>query len=617
MRNYFIALIHISFTGYYFSNHFLFFSIATIEDLSRELLIITGIIPMFFVLLTTIGMSFTTVIDSNYYRKSTIIISTFICVSFTVLFIVSILFYVDYGLTWNLVSKSICDVGVYILIGFAALSTIFLILSCLYPPLRRQIFPNDTKFMFFYKNYRSYGLAMSLIAFTALTELGSAEEILVSDNLMILVTIGNLIAILGLYLMLISVFRTRIRLQDDSSLVIKEQYEELKLFRDSLAEKVKSASRDLFEEKQRIETIVESIPDSLLVLNPEGAMILANKTFNELYQKIVHKKLEKSFHIHEHLDHILFKEIKTSLDARSQPREPPAIEPLKGLYLQLHVTEITAPGENLTNLGTIIELRDVTKFVEYDNLRKEFVSTVSHELRTPVTSIGLSIKNLQKYRKKLSEEQKEQIIEMVAESSYVLNQMVEDLLIISRIESGQFKLHPRIYNPGMVINEVLIQMEPKKQEKKINIEITAKGEGELYGDPKRIGQVLRIIIDNAIKYSSENSLIKIHAIDDYQGKYNPESVEGTLIQVVDEGIGIDEKDQSRVFDRFFRSDNVKESQGTGLGLSIARELVYLHRGEIYVESEFGRGSTFSVFLPRIGDLEKFSIERQIEIGGHL
>lgn len=602
MRNYFIALIHISFTGYYFSNHFLFFISATIEDLNRELLIITGIIPMFFVLVTIIGMFFTTVIDSNYYRKSSIIISTIICVSFTVLFIVSILFYVDYSLTENLVSKSISDGSVNIIIGFAALCSISLILSCLYPPLQKQIFSNDKSFMFFYGNYRSYGLAMSFITIAALTELGSVEEILTSGNSMMLVTIGNLVATIGLYLMLISVYRTRTRLEKDNSLLIKEQYEELKLFRDSLAERVKSASRDLYEEKKRIETIVDAIPDSLLVLNPEGALILANRTFSELYQKMFSKKLDESFQIHQQPDHNLFKEIKRSFDSRNHPIEPSTIEPIEGLYLQLHVTDITTSGENPSNLGTIIELRDVTKFVEYDNLRKEFVSTVSHELRTPVTSIDLSIKNLQKYRKKLSEEQKDQIIEMVAESSFILNQMVEDLLIISGIESGQFKLQQKVYNPEMVINEVLIQMEPKRQEKKIIIQITGNVERELYGDPKRIGQIFRILVDNAIKYSSKSSCVKIHTIDDYQGKYNPKNFEGTLIQVCDEGIGIDKKDLLRVFDRFFRADNVKDSQGTGLGLSIARELVCLHKGEIYVESGLGTGSTFSVFLPRIEEL---------------
>ena len=120
----------------------------------------------------------------------------------------------------------------------------------------------------------------------------------------------------------------------------------------------------------------------------------------------------------------------------------------------------------------------------------------------------------------------------------------------------------------------------------------------LKGDSKRMDHIFRIIIDNAIKYSTINSKVEIKALDNYNGKYNPEEKSSILIQIKDYGIGIPQKDLQHIFDRFYRSDQVKDITGTGLCLSIARELVHLHRGEIYVESEVGKGSTFYIFLPK-------------------
>ena len=273
------------------------------------------------------------------------------------------------------------------------------------------------------------------------------------------------------------------------------------------------------------------------------------------------------------------------------------MEPIKGLHLEINLTDITIPGERLGGLGTIIELRDVTKFIEFDNLRKQFVSTVSHELRTPITTIDLSITNLKDLEESLSTEEKDQLIEMIAQSSSLLNQMIEDLLIISRIEAGRIKLKPTTYRLWEVLNALVTQLDSKGQVKQLSIQVDVPPEIELFGDPKRIGQIFRILLDNAIKYSLEHSTIKIKAIDHYQGDYNPTGFDGSLIQVSDTGFGISEDDLPHIFERFFRADLVRDTEGTGLGLSIAKELVLLHQGEIFVESKLGKGSTFSVFLP--------------------
>jgi len=119
----------------------------------------------------------------------------------------------------------------------------------------------------------------------------------------------------------------------------------------------------------------------------------------------------------------------------------------------------------------------------------------------------------------------------------------------------------------------------------------------LKGDPKRIDQVFRIIIDNSIKYSKEYSKVEIQAIENYQGKYNLNEIPGVLFQFKDYGRGIPEEALSNIFERFFRACNVNEIAGTGLGLAIAKDLTEAHNGKIFVESELEKGTTFYVFFP--------------------
>lgn len=120
----------------------------------------------------------------------------------------------------------------------------------------------------------------------------------------------------------------------------------------------------------------------------------------------------------------------------------------------------------------------------------------------------------------------------------------------------------------------------------------------LVGDKKRIDQIFRILIDNAIKYSNEDSEIYLVALDKYKGNFNSTNSDGFLFQVIDNGRGIPEKDLPRIFERFHRAENARDVNGSGLGLAIAEQLTELHGGEIFVESEYSIGSTFSVFLPK-------------------
>jgi len=229
----------------------------------------------------------------------------------------------------------------------------------------------------------------------------------------------------------------------------------------------------------------------------------------------------------------------------------------------------------------------------------QFISTVSHELRTPITALMQSAFNLKKYKDRFSEQEKIKLNEIIIRNIAILDELVEDLLIMSRIDEKKVTLTWKEYRPLNLILEIIDLMESHRTAKGITIKVDVDTNLQLFGDAKRVSQIFRNLIDNAIKFSPEKSNIEIRAIDHYKGIYNPQELDGVLFQFKDFGIGIREQDLPRLFQRFFRTDDAIIMEGTGLGLSIIKELLKLHNGEIFVESEYGKGSTFLLFFPRL------------------
>lgn len=259
------------------------------------------------------------------------------------------------------------------------------------------------------------------------------------------------------------------------------------------------------------------------------------------------------------------------------------------------------PNYEKTLSRVLISLQDITKLVEFEDLRRQFVDTVSHELRTPISVITQAITNLQKYHDNLSKAQEETIINSLSRNAKLLTELVEELLLISRIDHEKLQLDWKECNLLEIISNVLRQFNYQIEEKNLEIEVEIDESIELFGDYTRIFQIFTIFIDNAIKYSPESTKIEVKAIDHYQGDYNQSGRDGVLIQINDEGPGIPEKDIPHLFERFYRSDDVQNIPGTGLGLAIAHDLAVLHLGETFVESTYGQGSSFMLFLPRLSE----------------
>ncbi|HNB40762.1 MAG TPA: GAF domain-containing protein, partial [Anaerolineales bacterium] len=246
-------------------------------------------------------------------------------------------------------------------------------------------------------------------------------------------------------------------------------------------------------------------------------------------------------------------------------------------------------------LGTVSIFRDITREVEVDRLKSEFVATVSHELRTPMTAIKGYVDILTMGAAGALNENQMHFLEVVRNNIERLNILVSDLLDISRIESGRVKLEQGKVNLYDIAEEVVADVLRRSQNesKPIALSLDApKNLPPIQGDGARVRQIISNLVNNAFNYTPENGAILVN-IHDADGEVQ--------VDVQDNGIGIKPEDQDRLFERFYRGEHplVLATPGTGLGLPIVRQLVEMHNGRIWMKSTGvpGEGSIFSFTLP--------------------
>ncbi|MFW6128431.1 MAG: sensor histidine kinase [Halobacteriota archaeon] len=223
-----------------------------------------------------------------------------------------------------------------------------------------------------------------------------------------------------------------------------------------------------------------------------------------------------------------------------------------------------------------------------DELKTQFLNVASHELRTPLTPIIAQLQmTLQGYFGELNEEQKKSL-EMVLRNTQGLDRLIEDILDISRLESGTMKFIMDWANLNEVIAGVVEIMRPTAEARGIDLIVSLEEVPEIVIDKDRICQVIINLINNAIKFTEEGGKIFVGMKD----------VGEVMVYVKDTGIGIKEEDQERIF-RPFEQVVVDKTgkEGSGLGLAICKGIVEFHGGEIWVESEQGKGSTFTFTIP--------------------
>ena len=214
-------------------------------------------------------------------------------------------------------------------------------------------------------------------------------------------------------------------------------------------------------------------------------------------------------------------------------------------------------------------------------MRSQFVANVSHELKTPLTSIkGFS----ETLRIVDDENTKNKFLDIIDKETDRLTLLIDDILILSNIENMN-KLSNEKFNPNEVVEDVINMIKKEAAKKNISIEVEKKFNGLLVGDKDKFYQVVLNLTTNSIKYSNENGNVKI---------FTNKSKDKFVLMVKDDGIGIPKEDLPRIFERFYIVDKSRTSKSTGLGLAIVKHIVKLFNGEIFVESEVGKGSKFTV-----------------------
>lgn len=259
----------------------------------------------------------------------------------------------------------------------------------------------------------------------------------------------------------------------------------------------------------------------------------------------------------------------------------------------LRVRGRTVVNQEGRKIGAVIAFSDITELKRLENIRRDFVANVTHELKTPITSIKGFVETIQNGA---FEDKKElnKFISIIARQADRLNSLVDDILTLSRIEkeSELKEVHLEILPLKPVIESAVSTNLPKAKEKNIKIEVSFPDKLKAKINERLLEQAISNLIDNAIKYSDEGKEITIKG---------EESNSDITIQVADEGYGIEAEHIPRLFERFYRVDKSRSRQrgGTGLGLAIVKHIAILHGGKVGVESTPGKGSIFSIFLPKV------------------
>jgi two-component system, OmpR family, phosphate regulon sensor histidine kinase PhoR len=244
-------------------------------------------------------------------------------------------------------------------------------------------------------------------------------------------------------------------------------------------------------------------------------------------------------------------------------------------------------GSDNAYLGRVWTLRDVTEARQVDRIKDALVATVSHELRTPLTSIVGYLELLGADQPLSAEDAR--FVEIVRRNAARLQRMVEELLFLSRVEAGGLELDLDDVDVVELARAALGSADPAAAAKRIVLEFDGPAALRARADGNRLGQVFDNLISNAIKFTPERGTVKVSIVGDG---------ETVVASVSDTGCGIPQAEQSRLFERFFRSTATRDLPGTGLGLTIVRAIVEGHGGSIACRSDSGKGTTFTFTIPQ-------------------
>jgi len=362
----------------------------------------------------------------------------------------------------------------------------------------------------------------------------------------------------------------------------------------------------LREQTQRLEALVQSLHDGLILTDLNGTAIYANKRVGELADLTI-KRLSGL-----HADQILAKIIDKASEKPSKKTQVQKILNKKGekkvefshrhldetIHLRLEVFNVN--DQDGTPLGRGIFFHDITADRELDRMRSSLISTVSHELRTPLAAIKGYVSTMLADDVEWDRDSQREFLSIISDESDRLTNLVNNLLDLSRIEVGTLKLaHEKCKVKEIV--ESAARGARLTSKNKFEIKVQPKFQ-YMYADPLRLESILRNLIENSIKYAGEDARIKIEA------KKNSKEI---VFRVRDNGPGIPQKEGQRIFESFYRVDDslTRLTSGAGLGLAICQGLVRAHGGKIWVEQEED-GACIAFTIPVKSDIKTSKQNKQ-------
>jgi len=348
----------------------------------------------------------------------------------------------------------------------------------------------------------------------------------------------------------------------------------------------------LATEKARIQGIVESSPDGLVMLEPTGQVAFMNPAAIRLLELAPDDIPVAPFEV-AHLPAAAALRVQECMEQAQGHEGVQEYEWQEPQRRVLQLREVKLHAESGRSYGRLLHIHDITRERVIDEMKSDFISLVSHELRTPLTSIlGFSSYMLTGRLGAVADTQKT-ALESIHRQAKRLSAIISDFLDVSRIESGKIEMKKEPVQVKNIASRVVEDLRPQASEKQVQVSARVE-EGSLplvaLGDEQRIAQIFTNLIGNALKFTEPSG-----AIDVSLNRQNGEVV----CKVRDTGCGIPPDELDRVFDRFYQVEKVvtRKSGGTGLGLAIVKNIVEAHGGRIWIESRLGEGTEVSFTLP--------------------
>ncbi len=350
-----------------------------------------------------------------------------------------------------------------------------------------------------------------------------------------------------------------------------------------MADQLRNKVAILNEEQSQLSAVLENMADGVLITDTQGQVILINPSAARILQTTEDKALGHTFAqvVYHHQLIKLWKLCQATHKEQTQAVETGP----QGIFIQVIITPLKETGTR----RFLVILQDLTRIRRLETVRRDFISNISHELRTPLASLKVVVETLLDGAIE-DPPAAERFLNHIDTEVNVLTQIVQELLELSRIESGKVPINTHPTTIQALLNHPIERLSPQAERAGLTLTLSLPDDTPLIqADPERIRQVITNLVHNAIKFTPPGGTVTVSA-----DTTNDTEI---VVAVRDTGVGIPQHDLARIFERFYKADRARSGGGTGLGLAIAKHIVQKHQGRIWAESVEGKGSTFYFTLP--------------------